>query len=152
MILKDTPILHDTMEELFQTDDIYQTIVICGSEQACVRKLVELNENEHTVSYVHQSLLDDERPLYSHKIHEFARGSSRVLLMSYSTWFQLIDMLEEYALDRHNLLVIYDVDAQETHIIMTWLLDAKSRGFLRHANNYHIIFEDAPETFSVVQE
>lgn len=141
------------MEDLFLTANIHQTVVICDTEEECMRKFVELNDNEHTVSFVRAEHFEDERPVHMHKLHEFERGSSRVLLMSYPSWYRLMDVLEEYAIDRHNLLVLHGLDAQEKHIVLLWLLDAKRRGFLRNSRHYHIIFEDGTrETFSVDQE
>lgn len=131
------------MEEIYNNEVIHQTIVISGTEESCIHKLIELRDNDHTVSYIHGDSLDDERPLWSHKVHEFARGSSRVLLMSYFTWFNLMNTLEEYVMDRHNLMVLHNLDSQEQRIIATWIRDVSNRGFLRDVANYHILVEEA---------
>lgn len=124
--------------------------MICDTDDTCREKLHYLIQDDHTVSYIPEDSLYDERPLYASPINTFARGSSRVLLMSFDTWYQLIDVLEERAMG-HNLLVMTDLDTQEKLAVMRWVEDAESRGFIRDRIHYHIFIEDHP-SFSVHQE
>lgn len=138
------------MEELFLTHNIHKTIVICDTDDTCLRTLQQLIDDEHTVSYIsYDHLLDERGGVYQQRLRSFQSGSSRVLLMSYRTWHEIIDALEEHAMD-HNLLVMTQLEDQEKYVIMGWIMDARSRGFIRDSRNYHIFFWD--ESFSVLQE
>lgn len=137
------------MEEYLTTHSIYKSLVICDSEETCAIMLQQLIENDHGVSYISPDLIDNDRPLYAHKMRQYALGATRVMLLSYSTWYQIVDSLESYAMD-HNLLVLQNLESQEKHVVMVWLMDARNRGFGTRQENYHILFQD--ETFSVSEE
>lgn len=136
------------MEDVFGTHNVYKTLMICDTDETCLNKLHTLVENEHSVSYIAEDHLQDERVSYLQRLRSFAMGTSRVLLMSYACWYLIVEAIESYAMD-HNLLVMCNLDTQEKHIITSWIVDARSRGFATH-NDYHILLQD--ESFSVPQE
>lgn len=139
------------MEEYFTTHSIYKSLIIAECEDTCARLLQNLIENDHEVTYISPDLFDNERPLHMHKLRQYALGATRVLLLSYATWHHIVDLIEDYAMD-HNLIALQNLGSQEKHIVMRWMLDAESRGFLPRQSNYHILFQDDRETFSVNEE
>lgn len=139
------------MDEIFNTNDIHKTLIVCDTEDTCLQRLQELIQDDHSVSFISEDLLNDDRPLFAARIRSFAQGFSRVLLMSFNTWYDLVDVIEENAMD-HNLLVISDLDAQERYIVVGWIVDAQSRGFVRYRDNYHVVLQGQDQSFSIPQE
>lgn len=101
-------------------------------------------DEDHSVVYVtlpESSFEDDDRATCNHKFRLFASGAARVLVMTYATWYKLVDRVEDFAMD-HNLLVLHGLDAPEQNLVMTWLVDARKRGFLPRTDNYRILFQE----------
>ncbi len=130
------------MDEFFTTYNIHKTLIIHDTEENGRRLLQYLIDEDHSVAYVTPpSEEDTDRPMSSYKFRQFATGATRVLMMSYATWYELLNLVEEYAMD-HNLLVLHGLDRIEENLVMTWLLDVRQRGFLTRSENYHILIQD----------
>jgi hypothetical protein len=131
------------MDDFFTSHSIYKSLIIFDTEENGRRLLQELIDEDHSVAYVTPpSSEDTERPVSNYKFRQFATGATRVLMMSYATWYELVNAVETYAMD-HNLLVLHGLDRPEENLFMTWLLDARQRGFLTRSDNYHIVIQEA---------
>lgn len=136
------------MDEFFSLHSIYKTLIISDTEESGRALLQQLLDEDHSVAYIAPpSTEDEERPMCLYKFRQYAAGFTRVLIMSYATWYELTVCVEEYAMD-HNLLVLHGLDTPEQNILMTWLLDARQRGFRTTMNNYHILIQG--QDFSAV--
>lgn len=137
------------MDDIFTTHSVYKTLIVCETDEGARTLLQQLIDEDHSVSYILPAEDDDpERPSCTQRFRQFATGSSRVLMMSYATWYKMVDRVEEYAMD-HNLLILHGLDTPEQNIFMSWIMDARDRGFLPLSENYHILIQP---TFSVPHE
>lgn len=130
------------MDEYFASHSIYKTLIISDTEESGRALLQQLIDEDHSVAYVAPpSTEDEERPMTLYKFRQYVVGNTRVLIMSYATWYEQLNYVEEFAMD-HNLLVLHGLDTPEQNIFMTWLLDVRQRGFGLAASNYHILIQD----------
>lgn len=136
------------LEDLFASSSIYKTLYICEDEDTCRRALHDLTQDDHSVAYISEDTVHDDHARLANKVTQFARGSVRVLLMSYAVWHSIIDVIEDHAMD-HNLLVLHNMETQLKNVIMIWLMDARNRGFVPRQLDYHILFHHDEETFSL---
>ncbi len=133
------------MDDFFSTHSVYKTLVICDTEENGRRIRQQMVDEEHSVVYVTlplSSFEEDDRHTCNYKFRQFALGEARVLVMTYATWYELVDRVEDYVMD-HDLLILHGLETNEQNRLMAWLVDARKRGFLPRSENYQILFQES---------
>jgi hypothetical protein len=124
--------LMNTLEELYQTNNIRSAILVCDTIPNAIKILQKFEEHDHSaVLFRMKEDADDERAYegYIHRLRQFLNCEHRILIITYEDWFHFRDDLEPF-ICKHNLLILQDIEGQTQRLIMDWIADARRRGFL----------------------
>ena len=117
-------------ETYFEENSIYKTFFICSCDEEVYDVLIELENNNHSVSVLFNDDIYDERDNFYNKILNFRTNMHRIFLISYQTWHILNSELKVYLLPHQNLIAFGNVSDDGIKYINNWLYNAKQCGFI----------------------
>lgn len=121
--------LVDQIEEFYETETVIRACVICDDDETLCLLVQQLEEKHHTVDVITEEELSDERMSFAHKLHTFRDASSRMIAMSYSTWYAIQDRVEVDVLPYQNLFILANLESGLVHYIGSYVKNASERGF-----------------------
>ena len=114
----------DQMREIYQTNNVYRTIVIVDDVGTAAMVKSELVKDHHAVFTLRSSQ-------YSIEFQDFLESGKRVLVLEYEDYKRAREELTYHLMDQHNLLVLENLERfQENHVI-DFINDMISGGFLK---------------------
>ena len=111
------------IESCYSELSIQRCIIICDDEKKCASLADSLRALNHSVGLVSNYMMEDDRPLHMHVVHDFDIGFSRMLIMSLSSWNKM-EMELEQVLPKHNMLVTIGLNNEEENMVITRIEDA----------------------------
>ena len=127
------------IEEFYETETVIRACIVCDDENTLYELVDQLRQKDHSVDMITEEELTDERMNYVHKLHAF-RDSSRMIAMSYPTWYALRDRVEIEILPYQNVFILVELDDGVTHSVASYLKDAAGRGFfMEDAQNHYLV-------------
>lgn len=137
-------LLMDTVEELYQTNNIRSAILVCNTMTDAIHLQHEFEQNDHSVVLfrLHDDI-DDERAYsgYIARLEQFRNCEQRILIITYSDWFEYRSQLEPFIVN-HNLLIMQDIESQTGHVVLDWVDDARRRGFVETDLPYFVHIQE----------
>lgn len=114
----------EQMREIYQTNNVYRTLVIV--DDAATSKFVEteLDKDQHAVYTLRSSQ-------YRIEFQNFLESGKRVLILEYEDYKRSMEDILYYLMDQHNLLVLENLERfQESHVL-DFVNEAVKTGFLK---------------------
>jgi hypothetical protein len=121
------------LEDYYQDNSIYKSIIICGDENETSDMYYELNKRYHSVSLLLNDDVYDEKKTYQILFDEFKSDKYRIFLISYQSWYNLLLEIKVDVLPYQNLLVFGNVSETGQLYIMNWLYNAYRTGFTNNS-------------------
>lgn len=129
------------IEDVYESLTIFRAFVICENDVTAKRLASQLDERNHSVVFIDENDILDERPLYATKINLF-QDASRMLIMSYATWHTLKDIVETRVLPEQNMIILVNLEDGVVSYISRYLHDASVRGFVLDAHSHFVVIQD----------
>lgn len=126
------------IEDFYETETVIRACIVCDDEEKMYALVDQLRHKDHSVDVITEEELTDERMNYVTKLHAF-RDSSRMIAMTYPTWYTIRDRVEEDILPFQNVFIIVDLEDGVTRSVAMYLQDAASRGFMMDNIKNHFL-------------
>ena len=126
------------IEEFYETETVIRACIICDDETTLLSLAHELQEKHHSLDIILDDDLTDERLLYVHKLNAF-RDASRMIAMTYSTWYTIQDKVETDVLPYQNVIILVNLEDGVVQYIAPHLQDAAKRGFFMKDIKTHLL-------------
>lgn len=117
------------IEDFYETETVIRACVVCDHEDTLVELVSRLEDKHHSVDVIMEDDITDERMAFARKLHGF-RDASRMVAMSYATWYAIQDRVETDVLPYQNVFIVVNLENGLVHHIASYLQEAAKRGFL----------------------
>lgn len=114
----------DQMREIYQTNNVYRTIIIVDDAATSRFVETELEKDQHAI-YTLRSCQ------YRIEFQDFLESGKRVLILEYEDYKRSYEDFLYYLMDQHNLLILENLERfQESHVL-DFINECVRTGFLK---------------------
>jgi hypothetical protein len=128
----------DQIEDFYETETVIRACIICDDESTLLSLTRELQEKHHSLDIILEDDLTDERATYARKLNTF-QDASRMIAMSYATWYTIQDHVETDVLPYQNVVIVVNLEDGVVHHLASYLQDAAKRGFCMNDVKTHFL-------------
>jgi len=101
----------EQMRAIYQTYNVYRTIIIVDDEKTATFVATELTKDQHSVFLLRSSQ-------YELEFQDFLESGKRVLVLEYEDYKRATEAMTYFLMDQHNLLVLENLERfQESHVL-----------------------------------
>jgi hypothetical protein len=133
--------MFDKLDKIYELYNIYKSVIVTSNDDNELLNTVEYfnnNGHEYLLLTPIYDICDKNNISNINLLTNFKDSNKRVLIMTYSTWYNNQDLIKLHILPEQNLFVVGNILEDNIFRIYKWYYTSEKEGY-KYNNNGHFL-------------